>query len=444
MYPWCFQLDAQMVPQTQAPTSLFIIVFDSMTKQSLLFLLPLLLVLSLGTAAQSTTAIKTASIRATTPSPLRFIVRGTSLIDLNQPEKQVFFRGMGYSPFLPGETPVLLMPPGNDDRYGKHLALIKDLGVNYLHVFPRFMPRNFFLALDKTDLVYSQDVWVWAYEEDFLAPAFQAKTLADIKDVIDHTYQVGRPDRLVLFSIGDELQAKCVTSTDARHPDVHDYQGKHLTVTGRTPTEVAITKLIDEAMDYELTRYGRRHLYCHTSWTHIGPVANRPDLEVSQESILVPDMGDLVCLNLYTYANGVRTSPPGSVTGTTYQGYLEQLAKELHKPILITQVGLSTSPIAPKPWVPGFGGHKVEEVPATLQSVWQDVRSARGRDVFCGLVFFELQDEWWKTAKSREASTRHDPEDPEQWFGMYEVGKDNNLIPKGTIPATVKRLFTEP
>ncbi len=405
----------------------------------------LLLVLSLLFTAQPAAAIKTMLISPLhTPEPTRFVVRGKSLIDLTAPEKPVFFRGMGYSPYLPGETPVLGALPGDDDRYGKHLSLIKELGVNYLHIFPRLMPPGFFTELDKTDLVYGQDVWVWGYEEDFLAPEFQAKTLANIKEVIDHTYKVGRPDRLVLFSIGDELQAKCVTSTDARHPDVHEYRGKHLLLTGRTPTEVAMAKLVDEAMEYELTRYGRRHLYCHTSWTHIGPIADRPDLEVSRESVLVPDMGDLICLNVYTYANGVRTSPPGSVTGTSYQGYLEQLAAESSQPILVTQVGLSTSPIAPKPWVPGFGGHKIEDVPKTFRSVWKDIRTARGRESYCGLVFFELHDEWWKSAKGPEEATRHDADDPEQWFGIYEVGTDNTLVPKGAIPATVQDLFSQP
>jgi len=379
-----------------------------------------------------------------TPQPNRFVVRGTSLIDLSQPERPVFFRGMGYSPFLPGETPMRGLPPGNDGRYQTHLQLIKAMNANYVHVFPRLMPPNFFAALDRTDLVYSQDVWVWAYEEDFLAPAFQAKTLNDIKEVIDHTYKVGRPDRLVLFSIGDELQAKCVTATDARHPEVREYRGKHLTVTNRTPTEVALAKLVDEAMDYELTRYGRRHLYCHTSWTHIGPVADRPDIEVSRESVLVPDMGDLICLNVYTYANGVRTSKPGSVTGTTYQGYLEQLATEMRQPILVTQVGLATSPIAPKPSIPGFGGHKVEEVPKTLASVWRDIRTAKGKEQYAGLVFFELQDEWWKSAKGPEEALRQDADDPEQWFGVYSVDKNHTLIPKGDIPATIGRLFAEP
>ena len=400
--------------------------------------------ITLASAAKAAPAAKTMTLNPATPQPDRFVVQGASLIDLRSLERPVFFRGMGYSPFLPGETPVRGLGPGNDGRYETHLRLMQAMHANYLHVFPRLMPPKFFEALDAIDLVYGQDVWIWAYEDDFLGDAFQAKTLNDIKEVIDHTYKVGRPDRLVLFSIGDELQAKCITSTDARHPGVRDYQGKHLTVTNRTPTEVALAKLIDGAMDYELTRYGRRHLYCHTSWTHVGPLGDRPDIEVSQESVLVPDMGDLICLNVYTYANGVRTSPPGSVTGTAYQGYLEQLAAEMKQPILVTQVGLSTSPIAPKPWIPGFGGHKIEEVPGAFRSVWRDIRTAKGREHYSGLVFFELQDEWWKTAKRPEETLRQDPDDPEQWFGVYSVEKNQRLTPKGAIPATIGTLFAEP
>ena len=395
-------------------------------------------------AAPTLAAEKTTAINPKTPQPKRFIVRDGHLIDQTKPGKPVFFRGMGYSPFLPGETPMYGVPPANDDRYPSHIKLIQDLGANYIHVFPRLLPANFFAALDKTDLVYGQDTFVWPYENDFLDPAYQERTLKDIKEIIDHTYKVGRPDRLVLFSIGDELQAASIISTNQKHPDVRDFTGKHLSVTNRNATEVALAKLVDGAMDYELQQYGRRHLYCHTSWTHVGPIADRPDLEVSRENIILPDMGDLICLNAYTYANGVRTSPPGSVTGTTYQGYLEQLAKAMKQPVLITQVGLSTSPIAPKPHVPGFGGHKVEDVPKTFTSVWQDIRTAKGKERFAGLVFFELQDEWWKSGEDPTDNTRHEPQDPEEWFGIYEVTKDRVLVPKGEIPATVKKMFTQP
>jgi hypothetical protein len=407
--------------------------------RALLLLLPALLaccVPAVGNKACTT------GVSAATPPPKRFVVQGHHVID-TAAKKALFFKGMGYSPFMPGESPLRGDHPANDGRYAEHLGLMQDMGVNYLHVFPMKMPPKFFEALDKTDMLYGQDIFVWAYEEDFLSEAFIAKTIEDIKAAIDHTYAVGRPDRLVLFSVGDELQPNSVVRTDGRHPDVRSFTGKHLAVENRTPTEIALARLIDAAMDYELTRYGRRHLYCHTSWTHIGPLSNRPDLEVPAESAINPDLGDLVCLNVYTYARGVTTSPPGSVTGSTYQGYVEELAAQTGKPIFITQVGLSTSPYEPKTWVPGFGGHRVEDVPQAFAEVWRDVRTAKGREKICGFSFFELNDEWWKSGEDAVDSTRHNEEDPEEWFGVYEVGPDRRLVPKGDIPAAVKELFEE-
>jgi len=370
-------------------------------------------------------------------------VKGTKILDVKKQEP-LFFRGIGYSPYLPDETPLSGAPPGNDDRYEEHLGLMKDMAVNYLHVFPMKMPSKFFVALDKTDMLYGQDIWIWAYEEDFLAESFLAKTMEDIKAAIDHVYKVGRPDRLVLFSIGDELQADSVVRTDSRHPEVRSFQGKHLSVSNRTPTEIALARLIDGAMAYELNRYGQRHLYCHTSWTHIGPIADRPDLEVPKENIINPDFSDLVCLNIYTYAKGVRTSPPGSVTGTSYQGYLEELTAQTDKPIFITQVGLSTSPFEPKPWVPGFGGHRVADVPDAFAAIWKDIRTAEGNEKICGVAFFELNDEWWKSGEDPTDAQRHEIQDPEEWFGLFEIGLDHRLVPKGKIPETIKTIFNTP
>ena len=225
-----------------------------------------------------------------TPAPQRFVAKGAEIIDLKR-SVPVFFRGIGYSPYLSKETPLKGDPPGDDDRYQEHLGLMQNMGVDYLHVFPMKMPPKFFAALDKTEMFYGQDIWIWAYEEDFLAEPFLAKTMEDIKAAIDHVYKVGRPDRLVLFTVGDELQADSVVRTDTRHPEVRSFKGKHLEVSNRTPTEIALARLIDGAMDYELNRYGRRHLYCHTSWTHIGPITDRPDIEVPKENAINPESG---------------------------------------------------------------------------------------------------------------------------------------------------------
>ena len=391
-----------------------------------------------ATAADTT---KTSTLADHTPAPKRFVVDQTSVIDRTTGQP-VFFKGVGYSPYLPNETPIYGAPPGDDQRYSEHLRLIEGMNANYLHVFPLMMPKSFFTELDRTDMVYGQDIWIWAYEEDFLAETFFEKTLNDIKGVIDHTYAVGRPERLVLFSIGDELQADAVVRTNSRHPDVRDFSGKHLRVTNRTPTEIALARLMDAAMEYELSTYGQRHLYCHTSWTHIGPVENRPDLELPAEHILTPDLGDLVCLNVYTYARGVRTSPPGSVTGTSYQGYLEELAAQSDRPIFVTQVGYSTSPFEPKSWVPGFGGHRIEDVPGYLDAIWKDIRTATGAEKYMGISFFELHDEWWKSGEDPTDSTRHERQDPEEWFGIFAIADNHRLVPKGEIPASISRLYS--
>ncbi len=383
---------------------------------------------------------KTSIIRDTTASPTRFMVRDGKIMDRLE-NKALFFKGIGYSPYLPGETPLKGESPGNDGRYKEHLSVMSSMGVNYLHVFPLNMPENFFTELDATDMKYGQDIWVDGYVPDFLDEDYLALMWGIIKETIDHTYRVGRPDRLVLFSVGDELQAKSVISTNTLHPKVRNFSGKHIVVTNRTATEIALAKLIDKAIDYELTKYGRRHLYCHTSWTHIGPL-KRSDLDVPQGNELLPDLGDLICLNVYTYARGVVTSPPGSVTGSTYQGYLEELASITDKPIFITQAGLSTSPFEPKPKVaPGFGGHKEEEVSTTYKAIWKDLTTAKGKEKFCGIAFFELHDEWWKSGEDPTDSTRHEREDPEEWFGIFRIGPEHQLIPKKNIPDTLRALY---
>lgn len=204
-----------------------------------------------------------------------FGVRGGRLIDLITNET-IFLKGVGYSPFFPGETPKWGANLPNDNRYLSHLSMITGLNANFLLVFPQFMPQNFFAAMDETGLLYAQDIYVDGYTDDLLNENFQSTTIEHSKKVIDHTYSVGRPDKLVFFSVGDEINAGTIFRTDTRHPDVKNFDGNHIHLSNRTPSEVAIAKLMDAAITYEYSRYGLKHLYTHTSWTHIGPVANRP------------------------------------------------------------------------------------------------------------------------------------------------------------------------
>jgi hypothetical protein len=140
----------------------------------------LLLAFSNCVAPRGQIQVKTAVINPQTPSPRRFVVKGARLFDLKK-NTPVFFRGIDYSPYLPNETALTGASLGNDGRYEEHIRLMQHLKVNYIHVFPMKMPPRFFAALDKTDMVYGQGIFVWPYAEDFLAESFYKSTMDRIK-----------------------------------------------------------------------------------------------------------------------------------------------------------------------------------------------------------------------------------------------------------------------
>jgi hypothetical protein len=105
-----------------------------------------------------------------------FAVIGTSLID-HRTGNTLFLKGVGYSPFQPGETPIWGGNLPNDNRYLNHLNMIKSLNVNFLMVFPQLMPQNFFVALDTSGLIYAQDIYVDGNANDLLDDNFQNTTI---------------------------------------------------------------------------------------------------------------------------------------------------------------------------------------------------------------------------------------------------------------------------
>ena len=90
---------------------------------------------------------KTSILTPETPAPLRFFTKGDAVFDLRHPDAPVFFRGMGYSPYRIGENPLKGAAPKDDGRFSQDLSMMKDMGVNYLHVFPRAMPTGFFSSI---------------------------------------------------------------------------------------------------------------------------------------------------------------------------------------------------------------------------------------------------------------------------------------------------------
>jgi hypothetical protein len=135
--------------------------------------------------------------------------------------------------------------------------------------------------------------------------------------------------------------------------------------------------------------------------------------------------------NAYSYAVPFYRpqTKPGSVSGTQFQGWIEEVkARVPSKPLLITETGLSVSPLVGHVGPPayGYGGNTENEQADGILSNLQDIETSAFPTA--GVCIHEYQDAWWKY--EAEDSKTQDPADIEEWFGLVKI-QDNGTGVKG-------------
>ncbi len=127
-------------------------------------------------------------------------------------------------------------------------------------------------------------------------------------------------------------------------------------------------------------------------------------------AFLDPPALDLVSFNVYPY------EPPSVSHAFGFRGYVEHLKRTTarRRPLIVTEVGLSVSPVAGNK--PGYGGLSPEAQRTQLLALWDDVFQAGAQ----GGVIFEWNDEWWKQMETSQDAATHAEADPEEWFGLIE------------------------
>jgi hypothetical protein len=210
--------------------------------------------------------------------------------------------------------------------------------------------------------------------------------------------------------VGNELSERTILRTNAGHPDLNRYEGRHVrTGPGLNASEVFLAEMADYVKQYEQDRYGVTHLVSYANQIRTADLVDTPFLDFRSH-------------NIYSYdVPYVRPgTSPGSVSGTFLQGWIEELkAKHREIPLLVTETGLSVSPNAPHVGPPnyGYGGNTEFEQAGGLLRALEDVVTAR--EPLAGVVVHELLDAWWKFGL--EDSFTQDPDDVEEWFGLVQL-----------------------
>jgi len=348
-----------------------------------------------------------------------FSVDNNYILKNNEP---FLVKGMVYVPGYPGFLPweiesSLALPAAVKANIYRDIENIKAMNANTIRFWGA--PQYCYEALkDIGGLYFLTTIWIDGEAEDFQAPAFKESTKNYIEEVVDRIYSV-YPDKrppLLAYILGNELSRSSIIATDTKHPDLKHFKGNFIeTDTNRTASEVFLAEMADYLRSYESENHQQQNLITYSN-------------EIRTFNLIETPFLDFISNNAYSYA--VPYYRPftnlGSSSGTIFQGWLEQVKlKNLNKPLLITETGLSVSPNVNRVGPPnyGYGGNSAIDQGAGLLQNLNDINTT-GLPL-AGVCIHEYLDAWWKFGY--QDSFSQDPNDIEEWFGIAKIIDSNGV-----------------
>lgn len=289
-------------------------------------------------------------------------------------------KGIGYSPYRPGNLPWGERP--SLETLEKDFNLIKEAGFNTIRTWTPLTEEELNLA-KKHGLMVVQGIWLDPIADPFRISETKALSPILLNELKQKIKRYSKYDNILLYLIGNEIPAEGVYHT------------------GVVETE----KLLRE-MKETVKKVSSECRVSFSNW--------------SQVLFLDTSFWDIIAYNLYPYYPATISHSLG------YYGILDWLKHEyaLNKPLLVTEYGLSVSPRGPGDF--GYGGNTLEQQAEAVVNMYDDIIQAGT----CGGCLFEWNDEWWKNHEFKGDEDLHNNE-PEEWFGILGiVGVKDNYIEK--------------
>jgi|GEM_PF-2676840 len=327
-------------------------------------------------------------------------------------------KSIALEPFMPGETPQDYPVKLN---YTNALSNMKAMNANTVYLLTGAssnLQASFFERAKVEGLYIILGLWFSAVADDYVGHSydFQNSFFKDhVKDLIRQFINklhningVNYSDQVLYLTLGNEFIDTAINNTTTLHPSITSYSGRYVSITGATPTECFLAEMMDYCKTYEADNYHEIHYISHHTWPVVSP-------SLTKNSFL-----DVISYNLYSYwPPFVSGHSGGSVTGTPYQGALEELATNYPgKPFVVSEFGIS---VASSNVTIGTNltGQSNEIV-----SRWQDIITAVPYVV--GGSIHEYMDQWWKDdgvapPPDGPDEDEHDPTDREEYFGLMAI-----------------------
>ena len=318
---------------------------------------------------------------------LPFKISGNYIAMFNQAGyRPLILKGinLGSSPpgYFPGEIAYAITP----DMYEQWIEMMGEAGFNSIRVYT-LHPPVFYEKLAEYNqrhpdrpLLLFQGIWLEEIE-DPTDPSHYDLTYRvtrfgnEIEEVINcihgngdipfrygRAYGIYRTDMsrwTAGYIIGREVSSQEVDSTDKFHPGTTAFTGSQFSITGGTPTEVFVTRMLDKTVTYEAVKYSVRRPVSFSSWPTLDPLTHPTEIytdedvasfDISKISGSDQQAGLFASYHAYPYYPNFISQDPSYQTYSdsygpdSYLGYLTDLKNHYSNiPLVIAEYGVPSS-----------------------------------------------------------------------------------------------------
>ncbi len=330
--------------------------------------------------------------------------------------------------FFPGD------PPEDTKVYGDWLRQAGEMNARAVRIFT-LLPPAFYRAYKnqmssgKAPALYQQILFSDPANRNLYEAKFMDEARAQVRDVVDALHGHGNVarrrgssggiyDSNIAGHVGAFILARDVTPavavrTNSINGDHKSYEGKYVTVSNATPTEVWFAEMMNYLITYEEDTYNWQHPVAIANWAGNEGLPHPTEEASEYHDAMVVDeskfhvtpkygAGMFAAYGIYPYYPDFLLFESKYVNSRDNQGpnpmagYIRDLKAHVPYPVVITEYGVPNS-IGVARYQPindwNEGGHSEVEQAQMLTRITRGLRDAGA----AGGLVFELSDEWYKT-----------------------------------------------
>ncbi|MGH9509323.1 MAG: tetratricopeptide repeat protein, partial [Terriglobales bacterium] len=359
--------------------------------------------------------------------------------------------GANLGPAAPGYFPG--QPPVQGSYYSQWLRYAEQANANVIRAYT-LLPPAFYRAYrhhvqEGGKIRLYQQIWVGDPPgKDLYDSKFVEETRREIRFVVDAmhgrgdvppkyargsgVYENNIAEHVAALMLGRELEASVVLRTDLLNPGKNKFEGKYLTVSGATPTEVWFAEMLEYLVGYETDTYNWQHPVAIVNWPPLDPLRHPTEASIAEEvrirvrrgeALAAPkeleddndtasideskfratpayQAGLFASYHVYPYYPDFLILEPQYLNARDSEGpnpmfgYLKKLREKIPHPLVISEYGVPSSigisHFHPYGW--HHGGHSEQQQGELLGRFTRSIRESG----CAGGVVFALIDEWYK------------------------------------------------